>query len=510
MDENREVLLDLIADMKDNDKSVSFLGAKVASPADLAKVAEIVRSPRYETFHYLFTKDDEVKGTTAVSCRLAGSTMTIGGHDSHKFYHELLRRAKGVEADTFYFLHNHPSGNPEPSRHDIEFTKKVSKEIAKKSNLNFGGHVVINSKSYALLDENGDYEILPITYNNSYKIEDKRNADSFFNTVVRRPEDFAACAKLMQKSDNSFYMVGLSAKNYCNCLYQVSYDILNKPPQNLIENIRVWSYTSGVHRYALLNFSEKKIEEYRKNIFFKQLGKSGYIIDILTENGTSLRQNGHIPVTQFIKKRKVHQVHEYNSQYESSTVQLSPFRAWLNKQNLIDLRDSTKLDCKEEEMLFAFRSEKLQALPLTLLWKLSEVLEWDEINILNDEVDQKIANPDLLSARQRAADTVARIRGETAQKSVESSQVNTDSVNIEIIQEANCLSKAMHGQYSEGMTWNHNEGAFVDEAFVPALQRDYPENADPDYIKSLVRKYTSRIDPAQNEIPVAVSATFKI
>ncbi len=146
MNENKKVLLDRIADMEDNIDSVSFLGAKVTSPADLARVAEIVRSPRYETFHYLFTKDGEVKGTTAVSCRLASSTLTIGGHDSHKFYNDLLKRAQGVEADTFYFLHNHPSGDPTPSRHDIHFTKEIAQELTKKSKINFGGHVVINSK----------------------------------------------------------------------------------------------------------------------------------------------------------------------------------------------------------------------------------------------------------------------------------------------------------------------------------------------------------------------------
>ena len=68
MSKERKVLNDLLADVEINDTSASLLGAKVSSTADLAKAAEIVRSPRYETFHYLFTKDGEVKGTTAVSC----------------------------------------------------------------------------------------------------------------------------------------------------------------------------------------------------------------------------------------------------------------------------------------------------------------------------------------------------------------------------------------------------------------------------------------------------------
>lgn len=509
MNENKKVLLDLIADMDDNIDSVSFLGAKVSSPADLAKVAEIVRSPRYETLHYLFTKDGEVKGTTAVSCRLAGSTRTIAGYDSNKFYSEILRRAKGVEADTFYFLHNHPSGNPSPSKHDIDFTKDAVKDITKKSKLNFGGHVVINSKSYALLDENGDYEILPITYNNSYKIEDKRNADSFFNTIVKGPEDFAACAKLMQKSENSFYMIGLSARCTCNCLYQVSYDILNDPADNLIEDIRKWSYVSGVERYGLINFSANKIDDYLKNIFFKQLGKSGYVLDILTENGTSLRSTGDFNPIRHIKKRTVHQVHEYDSRYERSAVRLSPFRAWLNKLNIKLTTKAIGLDNKEELRFYAFLQERVDTLPISILWKLDKLIKVDEVNILNEEVEPNIANTDLLSAHQRLADAVKRIRDEAIQKPFESS-AKLNSISNKIIGEANCLSIALHGQHSKGMTWDHNKNAFVDEAYIPALQSSLTDSIDPDYLKSLIRKYTTSIDQAQNQLNSTAQSKIKI
>ncbi len=341
---DKKVLFDLLAGMKDNSEPVSFIGAKIMNPADLAKLAEVVRSPRYETFHYIFTKNNEVKGTTAVSCRLASSTMTTGGHDREMFYKELLRRAKSVGADSFYFLHNHPSGNPTPSIQDISFTQELAKEISDKANITFGGHVVINSSQYALIDQQGNYEILPINYNNSYKLDEMRKADSFFNTCIRGPEDFAACAKLMQKSEKSFYMVGLTARNLCNCLYQVSYDILKKPAQHLIDNIRQWSYSSGVDQYALINFDSNKIDDYRKNIFFRQLGKSGYVLDIITKNGISLRSQDKFQTTYSKKMKTVHQVHEYNNKYEQSSVKFSPLRTWLSKQNLSHIRLTNDLN----------------------------------------------------------------------------------------------------------------------------------------------------------------------
>jgi len=49
-------------------------------------------------------------------------------------------------ADGYYLLHNHPSGNPTPSREDIKLTEVVAARIP-----GLLAHVVINSNRYAII-----------------------------------------------------------------------------------------------------------------------------------------------------------------------------------------------------------------------------------------------------------------------------------------------------------------------------------------------------------------------
>ena len=44
-------------------------------------------------------------------------------------------------------LHNHPGGNPVPSDHDIEVTKRIS-EIGKLTDIPLSDHIIIGDNSY--------------------------------------------------------------------------------------------------------------------------------------------------------------------------------------------------------------------------------------------------------------------------------------------------------------------------------------------------------------------------
>ena len=63
---HRKVILDLLKDVEEQKGSVNLLGSVVNSPKALAKTAEILRNPRYETFQYVFTRDSKVVGATAL------------------------------------------------------------------------------------------------------------------------------------------------------------------------------------------------------------------------------------------------------------------------------------------------------------------------------------------------------------------------------------------------------------------------------------------------------------
>jgi proteasome lid subunit RPN8/RPN11 len=134
----------------------SILGKKVHSAADLAAVSQVLRDPRLETFRYVFVKDGVVVSTTAISSRLPSSTAAISGktpREREAFLSAIKMRA--VDADQVYLLHNHPSGNPQPSDADIATTQALANEIG-----NLAGHVVIDTNKYSVIANDGTVRIV--------------------------------------------------------------------------------------------------------------------------------------------------------------------------------------------------------------------------------------------------------------------------------------------------------------------------------------------------------------
>jgi len=56
---------------------------------------------------------------------------------------EVVKRAVELKASALIMVHNHPSGDPKPSRADIEMTRKV-KEAAAAVGLTLHDHVIVS------------------------------------------------------------------------------------------------------------------------------------------------------------------------------------------------------------------------------------------------------------------------------------------------------------------------------------------------------------------------------
>lgn len=67
---------------------------------------------------------------------------------------EAIRAAIALNADGIIILHNHPSGDPSPSKEDEEFTKKLN-EITSQGGLNFHDHIIVGDQSYFSFSEEG-------------------------------------------------------------------------------------------------------------------------------------------------------------------------------------------------------------------------------------------------------------------------------------------------------------------------------------------------------------------
>lgn len=92
-----------------------------------------------EEFHVLFLdKKNQV---------IADEIMGSGTVDHAPVYpREVIKRALQLDASALILIHNHPSGNPDPSRADIEMTRKIQ-DMAAGFSIRLHDHLVIGRQA---------------------------------------------------------------------------------------------------------------------------------------------------------------------------------------------------------------------------------------------------------------------------------------------------------------------------------------------------------------------------
>ena len=79
---------------------------------------------------------------------IADEVQQTGTVDHTPVYpREVMRRALELSATALILVHNHPSGDPTPSRADVEMTNQIA-EIAKTLNITVHDHVVIGKTGH--------------------------------------------------------------------------------------------------------------------------------------------------------------------------------------------------------------------------------------------------------------------------------------------------------------------------------------------------------------------------
>lgn len=148
-----DVLGKAIAEELQNTGVGRLIGKRIATPRDVAYLGQIYRDPRFETFRWLFVKNGRVVAESAYSSRLPGVTYpfeTSGVPAKDLWESELFEWASSTmdayDADGYYLLHNHPSGDPGPSPEDIATTGWIAKSLP-----GFKGHLVVDSGKYAVI-----------------------------------------------------------------------------------------------------------------------------------------------------------------------------------------------------------------------------------------------------------------------------------------------------------------------------------------------------------------------
>jgi hypothetical protein len=138
-------------------KPVQIINLPVRSSVDLAVLAQAWRNPHYEELRYVFIKRGVIVDHEGVTCMHPGYSLSHWG-DAAQFIAHLRERIEALGATALYMVHNHPVGNPKPSRADIQATNDIARLIPQ-----LAGHIIINSGKYAYIDaiskEDGVYPL---------------------------------------------------------------------------------------------------------------------------------------------------------------------------------------------------------------------------------------------------------------------------------------------------------------------------------------------------------------
>lgn len=108
--------------------------------------AELAREP-IEQFRVLFLDNRN---------RLIADEVQSRGTVNHTpvYPREVVKRALELHANALILVHNHPSGDPTPSREDIEMTREI-KQAAAILSLTLHDHVIIGNGSWRSLRRDG-------------------------------------------------------------------------------------------------------------------------------------------------------------------------------------------------------------------------------------------------------------------------------------------------------------------------------------------------------------------
>ena len=162
---NAAIIRQRLASGLETDLQVRFIGETIGSPEELAVKAQALRNPRFETFYLLATKRRtkrhkggegyQILDSMAITSRVPTSAAVFaGGKTIEEGLAEHLAFLQAAKADSYFLIHNHPSGDPSPSRADLRVTLLHSEEM-KKHGIRMVHHVVINHSSFATIDEIG-------------------------------------------------------------------------------------------------------------------------------------------------------------------------------------------------------------------------------------------------------------------------------------------------------------------------------------------------------------------
>ena len=261
------------------DGVVSLIGKRVRTARELAVAAQVLRHPGYETFHTFYVQGGKIVHQESVSSKLPSvATIAEAGVSTADLMQRIHDNVDRLNADGYYFVHNHPSGKPNPSHEDISLTKMFGSVRVNRGKNNvadkFLGHVIINSGEFSFIDKSGNVKMEKINKKYVEKILMPEIDHPLLGMKISRPRDVANLAKAIQMTPNASVVFYLTAQLEVRGIETVPNSMLNNE-----KNVTKFLGDSAIAHYSAQVVVVTGSEETRNKL--KPLLDSNDIVNIV-------------------------------------------------------------------------------------------------------------------------------------------------------------------------------------------------------------------------------------
>ena len=272
-----------------NEGRVDFRGQTVKNPEDLAKLCQVLRDPRYETFRLVLTKGNKIVSFRSLSSRLPGLSAAFELDDVRESIDLVRDRMNRLGADGYYLVHNHPSGNVNASFEDLSVTRAYLALLGVDT---YKGHIILDHDEFGFIDADIPQEINGANYPTPRveAISGQQTIDFIhepeidhvvLGSKIKNSKDVAKVAQTINSTDEISVLLYTSTKAEVRGVQEISNKALknNKEIAGYIRNQAVEEFgSSGVFLYTT------DLDTYNAS---KELIESGHLVDSVIGYGAN-------------------------------------------------------------------------------------------------------------------------------------------------------------------------------------------------------------------------------
>lgn len=271
-----------------NEGYVEFRGRKVKGPEDLAKLCQVLRDPRFETFRVVLTKGDKIVSLRSISSRLPGLAQAFESENISDGVDIVRDRMKRTGADGYYLIHNHPSGNVTASFADLSVTRAYLALLGQDT---YKGHIILDHDKYGFIDADVPQVIRGENFPTAREesITGQQTFDLIHEPEIDHPllgeeihghADIAKCGQFVNASDDVSVLLYTNSPGEVTGIQEISNKTLknNKEITGFIRNQGVEFGAASAFLYTT------DIETYQAS---KDLVKSGHLVDSVVAYGNN-------------------------------------------------------------------------------------------------------------------------------------------------------------------------------------------------------------------------------